>query len=80
MHAHHKGNFHTSEEIDIWFENTEICRFKLSRKDTFEYLKERIQTKLQYGTVSQILYRNVVHFGNNLMKYVPLKIRDVYES
>lgn len=33
--------------------------------------------KLQQGSVSQITYKNLAHFGNNQFKFVPLKVRDV---
>ncbi|CAI8588941.1 unnamed protein product [Vicia faba] len=62
--------------MGIIFKNTDICRFKLSRNAKFEYLRERIQTRMRSGAVSQIIYRNAVNFSVNQVKYVPLKIRD----
>ncbi|CAI8604150.1 unnamed protein product [Vicia faba] len=74
--AHYSGEILISDEMGIIFENIDIRQFKLSRNAKFEYLRERIQTRMQSGAVSQIIYRNAINFGVNQVKYVPLKIRD----
>lgn len=76
VNARYGGEIYTFNDMGIAFENPEIFHFKISRKATFDYLKDRIQTNIQNGRVSQIDYRNVVHFGNNLIKFVSLKVRD----
>lgn len=65
VNVHHKGNVISSDEVCLIFENTESCRFTISRRSPFQHFKERIQMKLQARFVSQISYRNVVNFGNN---------------
>lgn len=47
VNAHYVGEICTSNDMGITFETAEICRFKISRKATFNYLKDRIQKKIQ---------------------------------
>ena len=44
--AHYNGEILVFDDMGIIFENIDICRFKLSRNAKFEYLRERIQTRM----------------------------------
>ncbi|XP_058742223.1 uncharacterized protein LOC131614679 [Vicia villosa] len=76
VHAHYKGEIQSSDAVGIIFANTEICRLKISRNPNFNYLRSRLESKLQAGSISQIIYQNVIFFGNDNVKFVPLKVRD----
>lgn len=52
VNAHHKGNILKFHEVGLMFENTENFRFTISRRSSFQHLKERIEMKLQSGSVS----------------------------
>lgn len=76
INVHHKGNVIAFDEMGLIFENTEICHFTISRRSSFQHLKERIKMKLWEGSTSQITYRNSIHFGNNQFNIVLLKVHD----
>ncbi|CAK8567288.1 unnamed protein product [Lathyrus sativus] len=74
INAHHNGNVIVSDEVDLIFENIEISHFSINRRSSFQHFKESLEMKVQAGPGSQIIYRSVVHFGNNQFKFVPLKV------
>ncbi|CAK8574982.1 unnamed protein product [Lathyrus sativus] len=76
VNAHFNGSVVVSDEVGLIFENTDVIRFAVNRRSSFQHFKERVQMKLQAGSVLQMTYKNAVCFGDNRFKFVPLKIRD----
>ncbi|CAK8564722.1 unnamed protein product [Lathyrus sativus] len=76
VNAHFNGSVVVSDEVGLIFENTDVIRFAVNRRSSFQHFKERVQMKLQAGSVSQMMYKNAVRFSDNHFKFVPLKIRD----
>ncbi|CAK8534244.1 unnamed protein product [Lathyrus sativus] len=76
VNAHYNGSVIVSDEVGLIFENTDISRFSVNRRSSFQHFKDRLEMKVQAGSATQITYRNVVHFGNNQFKFVPLKVCD----
>ncbi|CAK8537349.1 unnamed protein product [Lathyrus sativus] len=74
--AHFNGSIVVSDEVGLIFEITDVTRFSVNKRSSFQHFKDRVQMKVQVGPVSQITYKNVVHFGDHHFKFVPLKVRD----
>ncbi|CAK8567537.1 unnamed protein product [Lathyrus sativus] len=76
VHAHYNGEIFISENSGFGFQNTDLTRLTMSRKANFVHFKERIQSKILSGQISQIIYRSPVFFDNNEVKYFQEKILD----
>ncbi|CAK8571481.1 unnamed protein product [Lathyrus sativus] len=76
VHAHYDGETFISENSGFGFQNTDLTRLTMSRKANFVHFKERIQSKILSGQISQIIYRSPVFFDNNQVKYFQEKIQD----
>ncbi|CAK8576540.1 unnamed protein product [Lathyrus sativus] len=76
VNAHYNESVIVSDEVSLIFENTDISRFSINRRTSFQHFKERVEMKVQAGSLTHITYRNAVHFRNNQFKFVPLKVFD----
>ncbi|CAK8540821.1 unnamed protein product [Lathyrus sativus] len=75
VNAHFNGSVVVSDEVSLIFENTDVTRFSVNKRSSFQHFKDMVQMKVQVGSVSQITYKNVVHFGDHRFKFVPLNVR-----
>ncbi|CAK8564490.1 unnamed protein product [Lathyrus sativus] len=62
VHAHYNGETFISENSGFGFQNTDLTRLTMSRKANFVHFKERIQSKILSGQISQIIYRSPIFF------------------
>ncbi|CAK8543337.1 unnamed protein product [Lathyrus sativus] len=76
VNAHYNGSVVVSDEVGLIYENTDVTRFSVNKRSSFQHFKDRIKMKVQAGSVTQITYKNVVHFGDHHFKFVPLKVCD----
>ncbi|CAK8530304.1 unnamed protein product [Lathyrus sativus] len=76
VHAHSNGETYISEDSGFGFQNTDVTRLTMSRKSNFLHFKERIESKILSGPISQFFYRSPVFFDNNQVKYFQEKIQD----
>ncbi|CAK8533554.1 unnamed protein product [Lathyrus sativus] len=76
IHDHFNGYTYFSESSGFGFQNTGVTRLTMSRKSKFLHFKERIESKILSGPISQIIYRSLVFFENSQVKYFQQNIQD----
>ncbi|CAK8541198.1 unnamed protein product [Lathyrus sativus] len=76
VNAHYNGSVVVSDEVGLIFGNTDVSRFSVNKRSSFQHFKDRVKMKMQAESVTQITYRNDVHFGDHHFKFIPLKVRN----
>ncbi|CAK8577465.1 unnamed protein product [Lathyrus sativus] len=76
VHARFNGDTYISENSGFGFQNTDVIRLTMSRKSIFLHFKERIESEILSGPITQIIYRSPVFFDNNQVKYFQENIQD----
>lgn len=76
VNAHINGDTYVYDISGFGFRHTDVTQFTVSKKSSFLHFKERIESKIMSGPVSQIIYKNPIFLKSRQVKYFQHKVRD----